>query len=83
MLREHPAVDDAAVLGVPSARWGETPVACVVLKDGAAMEAADLVVWANERLGKMQRVSAVSFMNSLPRNAAGKVLKRELRDSFT
>jgi long-chain acyl-CoA synthetase len=82
VLREHPAVLEAAVVGVASARWGETPVACVVLNDGADMEAASLTVWANERLGKIQRLAAVRIMTSLPRNAAGKILKGELRDSF-
>ena len=82
VLREHPAILEAAVVGVASARWGETPVACVVLNDGADMEAAGLTVWANERLGKMQRLAAVRIMTSLPRNAAGKILKGELRDSF-
>jgi long-chain acyl-CoA synthetase len=82
VLREHPAVAEAAVVGVASPRWGETPVACVVLKHGAEAEAARLTAWANERLGKMQRLAAVKIMASLPRNAAGKVLKRELRDSF-
>jgi long-chain acyl-CoA synthetase len=82
VLREHPAVAEAAVVGVASPRWGETPVACVVLKDGAEAEASRLTAWANQRLGKMQRLSAVRIIASLPRNAAGKVLKRELRDSF-
>lgn len=82
VLREHPAVAEAAVVGVASPRWGETPVACVVLNDGADAEAASLAVWANERLGKMQRLAAVRIMTSLPRNAAGKILKGELRDSF-
>lgn len=46
------------------------------------MDAARLTVWANERLGKVQRIGAVKIMTSLPRNGAGKVLKRELRDAF-
>jgi long-chain acyl-CoA synthetase len=82
VLREHPAVEEAAVVGVASPRWGETPVACVVLKEGADLDAARLTVWANERLGKIQRIGSVKIMASLPRNDAGKVLKGELRDSF-
>ena len=78
VLREHPDVEEAAVAGMPSARWGETPVGFVVLKDGAALDAADLTAWANQRLGKMQRLASVQLLPSLPRNAAGKVLKREL-----
>jgi long-chain acyl-CoA synthetase len=82
VLREHPAVDEAAVVGLASPRWGETPVACVVLKKGADVDAARLTAWANERLGKTQRIGGVKIMATLPRNDAGKVLKRELRDSL-
>ncbi|MEA3197401.1 MAG: hypothetical protein QOF32_1453 [Gammaproteobacteria bacterium] len=80
VLREHPAVVEAAVVGAASDRWGETPVAWVVLKEGAAVGAESLAVWANERLGKTQRLTAVKIVASLPRNDAGKVLKGALRD---
>jgi long-chain acyl-CoA synthetase len=82
VLREHPAIDEAAVVGVASARWGETPVACVVLKAGAELGAAALTAWANQRLDKLQRIASVRIVSSLPRNAAGKVLKRALRDAI-
>lgn len=82
VLREHPDVGEAAVIGVASDRWGETPVACVVLKAGADVDAAHLAAWANARLGKTQRMDLVKIMRSLPRNGAGKVLKGELRDAF-
>jgi long-chain acyl-CoA synthetase len=82
ILREHPDVVEAAVIGVASPRWGETPVACVVLAEGADVDAARLTAWANERLGKMQRIASTMIMSSLPRNGAGKVMKRELRDEF-
>jgi long-chain acyl-CoA synthetase len=82
VLREHPAVDEAAVVGVASARWGESPMAFVVLKEGAAIDALELTLWTNERVEKIQRLAAVKIMPHLPRNAAGKVLKRELRDSL-
>jgi acyl-CoA synthetase (AMP-forming)/AMP-acid ligase II len=82
VLREHPGVAEAAVVGVASARWGETPVACVVLNEDADTDAASLAGWANARLGKMQRISAVKILSSLPRNEAGKILKRELRGAL-
>ena len=82
VVAEHPQVRDVAVIGVPSERWGETPVACVVLGDGATVTAADLLAWANERLGRMQRLAAVAALPDLPRSAIGKVLKRELRDAW-
>jgi len=80
VLREHDAVQDAAVVGVPSERWGETPVAFVV--PGSSLDEAQLLEWANARLGKMQRLAAVRVVDSLPRSAIGKVLKRELRDKW-
>jgi len=79
VLREHPAVEEAAVIGVASTRWGETPVACIVLNQGARAEAGEIADWANRRLGKVQKIEAVKIMTSLPRNALGKVLKGELR----
>ncbi len=80
VLKDHPAVDEAAVIGVPSLEWGETPVAFVTLRDAADAEA--LRLWANARLGKTQRLSALRVIDELPRSAIGKILKRELQDRF-
>lgn len=82
ILRGHPDVAEAAVVGMPSERWGETPVAFVVLKKGASASAEAVMTFANNQLGKTQRLAAVDLVDSLPRSAIGKVLKRELRDSF-
>ncbi len=82
LLMSHPEVADCAVVGVASQRWGETPVALVVLADGAAADAAGLLAWANARLGKTQRLAALQISAELPRNAIGKVLKRELREAW-
>jgi acyl-CoA synthetase (AMP-forming)/AMP-acid ligase II len=82
VLRGHPAVDEVAVVGVPSQRWGETPVAFVVRKRGHAPTAPELLSWANERLGRTQRLAALELRDALPRSAIGKVLKRDLRDEF-
>ncbi|MDW5444172.1 class I adenylate-forming enzyme family protein [Polaromonas sp. SM01] len=81
-LRGHPAVDDVAVVGVPSPQWGETPVAFVVPRAGAAGEAHDILAWYNQRAGKTQRLASLYFIHELPRSAIGKVLKRELRDRY-
>ena len=82
LLREHPDVAEAAVVGVPSTEWGETPVAFVVAKAGAEITATGLREWLNARVGKTQRLAAVHFLTELPRSAIGKVLKRELRDQY-
>jgi len=79
-LREHPAVADAAVVGVPSAQWGETPVAFVVRRDGHVDAPEALRDWLNARVGKTQRLAALHLVDELPRSAIGKVLKRELRE---
>ena len=77
VLREHPAVDDVAVVGVPHPRWGETPVAFVV---GDAAEATELIEHCRAHLASYKKPSAITSSTELPRNAAGKVLKRELRE---
>ena len=82
VLRGHPGVADVSVIGVASERWGETPVAFVVPAAGAAATADELLAWANERVGKTQRLNALRFIDALPRSAIGKVLKRELRDAW-
>ena len=82
VLRQHPAVADAAVAGVPSEQWGETPVGWVVLRAGFADRAAELLEWVNGRLGKMQRLSDLLLVGELPRSAIGKLLKRELREGY-
>lgn len=81
VLRQHPGVADAAVVGVPDATWGETPVAFVVPAGGAPGE-EELRAWANSRLGKTQRLSGLRYLPELPRSDIGKVLKRELRERW-
>jgi long-chain acyl-CoA synthetase len=82
VLARHPAVAEVAVIGVPSERWGETPIALVVLATGAVATAAELRDYGNERVGKAQRLSSVELRSELPRNAIGKVVKRELREPY-
>lgn len=79
VLRRHPCIADAAVVGMPHPKWGETPVAWVVLREDA--EASDLLAWANEQLSRLQRLHQVTIHEGdFPRNALGKVLKNDLRD---
>ncbi len=81
-LRKHPAVADAAVVGVPSEQWGETPVAYVVLRPGQGAAPVEVMDWYNQRAGKIQRLADLCAVDELPRSAIGKVLKRELRDRY-
>ncbi len=80
VIGRHGDVAEVAVVGVPSETWGETPVAFIVTR--APTDAARLLAWTNERLGKMQRLSAIEMVEALPRSPIGKVLKRELRDAW-
>ena len=82
ILLAHPAVSDAAVIGIPSEHWGETPLGLVVKNPDSGTSAADILEWTNLRLGKAQRLSAVELRDDLPRNTLGKVLKRELRADY-
>jgi fatty-acyl-CoA synthase len=75
----HPEVKEAAVVGVAHPRWGERPVACVVLREGAKATAADLRAWLEPRFAKFQLPDAFLFMAQLPRTAVGKFLKSALR----
>lgn len=81
-LAAHAAVAEAAVVGVPSARWGETPVAFVVLAPGHTADGEALRAFANARLGATQRIADVAIVPALPRSPIGKVLRRELRESY-
>ena len=78
-LRAHPSVSEAAVVGVPSTAWGETPIAFVVLRDGHETSEDALMRWLNGRVGKTQRLARLTIVDALPRSAIGKVLKKELR----
>jgi acyl-CoA synthetase (AMP-forming)/AMP-acid ligase II len=79
----HPAVAEVAVFGVPDEKWGETPVAAVLLHAGAEVTAEELRDWINGRVAaRYQRVSRVLVMKDFPRSAAGKTLKREMRAPF-
>jgi fatty-acyl-CoA synthase len=82
VLAEHPAVAEVAVLGIPHPRWVETPLAAVVAAPGAEPSEEELIEHCRERLAGYKKPSAVVFVAELPRNAAGKVLKRTLRERY-
>jgi o-succinylbenzoate---CoA ligase len=80
-LLAHPAVADAGVVGVPDAEWGRSVAAHVVLVPGCAVTASELQTFARERLAAYKVPRTIDFRESLPRNAAGKLLRRELHTS--
>jgi long-chain acyl-CoA synthetase len=78
---QHPGVREVAVFGVPDAKWGETPIAAVVLRSPGAATAQELRDWVNARVSaKFQRISDVVIVDDFPRNVAGKTLKRVLQE---
>lgn len=83
LIVQHPVVREAAVFGIPSEKWGETPMAAVVLREAGSVGEDELRDWINDRVdSKLQRVQAVAIMEDFPRSAAGKTLKRVMRDPY-
>jgi acyl-CoA synthetase (AMP-forming)/AMP-acid ligase II len=83
VIVKHPAVREVAVFGVADPKWGETPVAAVVLRQPGSVTREALGEWINERVGaRFQRVSDVMIVDDFPRNVAGKTLKRVLLERY-
>lgn len=82
VLARHADVLEAVVIGVPSAEWGETPLALVVARPGKSLDATALRDWVNAQVGKTQRLSAVELRPELPHSALGKLSKKELRAPY-
>jgi len=79
VLLRHPAVQEVAIVGLPDEKWGETPHAFVVLREGETADAAELIAFARERLAHFKAPRGVTFVTELPKTATGKIQKFVLR----
>lgn len=82
VLHGHPQVHESAVIGIPDDKWGESVLAMVVLKPGESMTEEEVIRYCKENMAGYQTPKSVKFIDALPRNPSGKVLKRELREPY-
>jgi len=82
VLYSHPKIEEAAVIGVPDPDWGQEPRAVIVLKKGIKATEEEIIEYCKERLAGFKRPRSVIFVESLPRNPMGKVMKKELREKY-
>jgi fatty-acyl-CoA synthase len=83
VIYQHPAVSEVAVIGVPHPKWQEVGKAIVVIKEGQTLTEADVIEFCQGKLARYKIPKSAEFLDALPRTAAGKVLKRELRAQYT
>jgi len=83
VLHTHPAIEEAAIIGVPDVDWGEQVMAIVVPRADSPLTVEEVIDWCQQRLASFKRPAMVRFVRELPRNPLGKVLRKELRDTFT
>jgi long-chain acyl-CoA synthetase len=83
VLTAHPDIAEVAVIGVPSEQWGESAYAVAVASPGAEPDQAEIIAWTRERLAHFKCPVGITFVDALPRNASGKLLKNRLREQFS
>ena len=81
-LTAHPDIAEVAVIGVPSEKWGESPYAIVVKRPGKDPSEQGIIDWSREQIAHFKCPVGVTFVDALPRNPNGKILKRVLREKF-
>jgi acyl-CoA synthetase (AMP-forming)/AMP-acid ligase II len=79
VLQSHPAVDEAAVVGVPDVEWGQRVAACVALRPGVTLTADELAEFCRQRLASFKKPEIIRFFPELPKNPMGKILRKDLR----
>jgi acyl-CoA synthetase (AMP-forming)/AMP-acid ligase II len=82
VLHSHPKIDEAAVIGLPDPHWGQQAHAVVVIKKGAPVDSDEIMAYCKIRLAGFKRPASVIFTDALPRNPLGKVLKKELKETY-
>ena len=82
LLATHPAIAEAAIIAEPDAKWGEVGVAVVAVRPGYALDVAGVLTYCDGKLARFKQPRRVVFVEALPRNAMGKVIKAELRAQF-
>jgi acyl-CoA synthetase (AMP-forming)/AMP-acid ligase II len=82
VLMSHPGIADVAVIGIPHEKWGETALAVVVRAQGTDATEEDIIAFSQERLAKFKCPTQVAWIDVLPRNPSGKVLKKDLREPY-
>ncbi len=81
-LQSHAKIEEAALIGIPDVEWGELPMAVVVLKKGETATEEEIIEYCRAKLASYKRPRSVVFVDELPRNPMGKVLKRVLREQY-
>ena len=82
VIREHPGVEDVAVIGVPDETWGEEPRAVVIPKKGVNVTEDEIMEYARKNLASFKRPRTVVFVDDLPRNPMGKLVKKQIRELY-